>query len=149
MYISLFAITIVLTHFLLNPVNQVNQANPRFVGFTCRMKPLFEYLSGHFSTMTAISAQNPWQQSVAAGHIHFYLSTLGCQILIFHDSRQFVCLFILHFSLLTSLWRTICLFFHYTIKTSRTWVWQSLQQTIHLIKYCRSHTEVSQTSHEI
>lgn len=160
MYISLFAITIALTHFLLNPLNKVNQANPRFVGFTCRMKPLFEYsryLSGYFSAMTGISIQNPWQQSVNAGHIHFYLSTPGwimfgtmCQIFIFHDSRQFMCLFILHFSLLCG----------------ELFVFLSLQdqdkQDFGLAKPAidntsdqilqpnsRSHIEVCQTSHEI
>lgn len=46
-----------LTQFLSNPLNQVNRPNPRFLGFTCRMKPLSEYNgyhSGHFASMTGI-----------------------------------------------------------------------------------------------
>lgn len=56
------AVTKALTHFLLNPLKQVNWLNPRFLGFTWRMKPPFEYSgyhSGHFASLTGIGIEIP------------------------------------------------------------------------------------------
>ena len=100
---SLLAVTIALTQFLLNPLNQVNQANPRFLGFTCRMKPLFEYSgyhSGHFASITGISikilgSSEYWEHQGSLSTSPLFLDHV-CQIVIIHDSWKYICL--CHFS---------------------------------------------------
>lgn len=143
MYTSLLAVTIALTHFLLNPLNQVNRPNPRFLGFTCRMKPLFEYNgyhSGHFTSMTGISIEIPgnskyWDIRAAFLLLHCGLDHV-CQkcvrysLFVIAENTFAHLLFAFQFSVLYYL-----SFFHYNVRTTRPLVWQDLQETIHLNKH--------------
>lgn len=135
MYISLLAVTIALTHFLLNPLNQVNRPNPRFLGFTCKMKSLFKYSgyhSGHSASMTGISIKIPassecwehqgcistsplWSRSCLAKCVRYSFFMIA--------ENTFAYLF---FSFQFSV-KYYLSFLHYKIKVIRPLVWLNLQ----------------------